>query len=214
MRSAKSEVRSSRYQQVAMAVAKRIVDGNYAVGEKLKSRSTLASTFNVSPETARKGLNILADLNIVTLKHGSGAVVVSKEKAEEFLKTYETTHSLNLIKQTIRDTIKKQKAELDFLADLVDDFAVQSQLVSRKYPFTPYEFKLTKSSNHLGQSIRDLNIWHQTGATIIGIEHDGVLLLSPSPYATFEEGDHIFFVGDDLSYFRMKNLFNVDLPKE
>lgn len=211
MRSVNSEVRSSKYQQVAVAVAKRIADGDYEVGEKLKSRSTLASTFNVSPETARKGLNILADMHIVSLKHGSGAIVLSKEKAEDFLKNYESTHSIAMIKNKIRENIKKQVDELESLTDLVDEYLLQSQSVSRKYPFTPYEIILTESASHLGESIRDLNIWHQTGATIVGIEHEGILLLSPSPYAVLEPGDHIFFVGDDLAYSRLKNLFNLNV---
>lgn len=209
MRRVNSEVRSSKYQQVAVAVAKRIADGAYEVGDKLKSRSTLASTFNVSPETARKGLNILADMQIVSLKHGSGAIVLSKEKAEDFLNNYEATHSIAVIKNKIQDNIKKQTEELENLSDLVDEFLLQSQSVSRKYPFTPYEIILTEEASHLGESIRDLNIWHQTGATIVGIEHEGTLFLSPSPYAVLESGDHIFFVGDDLAYSRLKNLFEL-----
>lgn len=211
MRRVSSEVRSSKYQQVAVAVAKRIADGAYEVGDKLKSRSTLASTFNVSPETARKGLNILADMQIVSLKHGSGAIVLSKEKAEEFLNNYEATHSIAVIKHKIRENIKKQVEELEDLSDLVDEYLLQSQSVSRKYPFTPYEIILTEEASHLGESISDLNIWHQTGATIVGIEKGGTLTLSPSPYAVLESGDHIFFVGDELAYSRMKNLFNLKL---
>lgn len=209
MRRVNSEVRSSKYQQVAVAVAKRIADGDYEVGEKLKSRSTLASTFNVSPETARKGLNILADMQILTLKHGSGAIVLSKEKAEAFLSNYESTHSAAMLKNIIRENIQKQEENLADLTDLVDEFLLQSQSVSRKYPFTPYEVILTDDANHLEESIRDLNIWHQTGATIVGIERDNTLLLSPSPYEVLKSGDHIFFVGEELAYSRLKNLFDL-----
>ena len=97
MTSHKKEITSSKYQKIALSVAERIASGEYEVGEKLKSRTTIASTFNVSPETARKGLNILADLKILTLKHGSGAIVLSKEKAIDFINQYESTHSLSLI---------------------------------------------------------------------------------------------------------------------
>lgn len=209
MRRVNSEVRSSKYQQVAVAVAKRIADGDYEVGEKLKSRSTLASTFNVSPETARKGLNILADMQILTLKHGSGAIVLSKEKAEAFLNNYESTHSTAMLKNKIRENIQKQEEDLADLTDLIDEFLSQSGSVSRKYPFTPYEVILTDDANHLEESIRDLNIWHQTGATIVGIERDNTLLLSPSPYEVLKSGDHIFFVGEELAYSRLKNLFDL-----
>lgn len=88
----------------------------------MKSRTTIASTFNVSPETARKGLNILADLQILTLKHGSGAIILSKEKAIEFLNQYETSHSVAILKGKIRDNIKAQQQEMEELATLVDDF--------------------------------------------------------------------------------------------
>ena len=47
-------ISSPRYQKVAIGIAQRIVDGKFPLGQKIKSRSTLASYFNVSPETARK----------------------------------------------------------------------------------------------------------------------------------------------------------------
>lgn len=99
MISPKKEITSSKYQKIAISVAQRIANGEYEVGEKLKSRTTIASTFNVSPETARKGLNILADLKILTLKHGSGAIVLSKERAIEFINQYESTHSIAVLKE-------------------------------------------------------------------------------------------------------------------
>lgn len=209
MRKNTSEIKKSKYMEVAVEVAKRIADGDYEVGERVKSRSTLASTFNVSPETARKGLNILADLHIVTLKHGSGAIVLSKEKAIEFLENYETTHSIALVKEKIRDNIGKQIKKLDDLSNLVDEFLKQSQSISRHYPLTPYEIIINKDTEHFGKTLDELNIWHQTGATVVALEKDGQLIVSPSPYAVIEKGDHIFFVGDDLAYARMKSFFNL-----
>ena len=40
-----------------------------------------------------------------------------------------------------------------------------------------------------------LNIWHETGATIIAIQQKDELLLSPGPYAKICAGDTLFFVG-------------------
>jgi len=70
-----------RYQQIAVEIAERIVENRYQVGEKIHARSTLASNFNVSPETARKAINVLVDLEIMEVHHGSGAYVASREKA-------------------------------------------------------------------------------------------------------------------------------------
>ena len=63
--SKKEYVYDSRYQQIAVEIAERIAAGVYDIGEKINARSTLASNFNVSPETARKAVNILVDLGIM-----------------------------------------------------------------------------------------------------------------------------------------------------
>lgn len=207
----KSEVTTSKYQKIAVSVAQRIVSGEYEVGEKLKSRTTIASTFNVSPETARKGLNILADLNILTLKHGSGAIVLSKEKAIEFINQYESTHSIAVIKEKIRQNIRHQQEGMEELSSLVNDFLMQSQNISKQFPLAPYEIIVNKDTDHFGKSIGVLNLWHQTGATVVAIEHEGQFLISPGPYAVIEKGDHIYFVGDDSVYSRMKNFFNLSM---
>lgn len=207
----KNEITTSKYQKIAISVAQRIASGEYEVGEKLKSRTTIASTFNVSPETARKGLNILADLKILTLKHGSGAIVLSKEKAIEFINQYESTHSIAVIKEKIRQNIQKQNEELNDLSLLVNDFLMQSQNISKQFPLAPYEIIVNKDTDHFGKSIGVLNLWHQTGATVVAIEHEGKFLISPGPYAVIEKGDHIYFVGDESVYSRMKNYFNLSM---
>lgn len=207
----KSEVTTSKYQKIAVSVAQRIASGEYEVGEKLKSRTTIASIFNVSPETARKGLNILADLNILTLKHGSGAIVLSKEKAIEFINQYESTHSIAVIKEKIRQNIRHQQEGMEELSSLVNDFLMQSQNISKQFPLAPYEIIVNKDTDHFGKSIGVLNLWHQTGATVVAIEHEGQFLISPGPYAVIEKGDHIYFVGDESVYSRMKNFFNLSM---
>ncbi|GAA5350225.1 GntR family transcriptional regulator [Streptococcus uberis] len=207
----KSEVTTSKYQKIAVSVAQRIASGEYEVGEKLKSRTTIASTFNVSPETARKGLNILADLNILTLKHGSGAIVLSKEKAIEFINQYESTHSIAVIKEKIRQNIRHQQEGMEELSSLVNDFLMQSQNISKQFPLAPYEIIVNKDTDHFGKSIGVLNLWHQTGATVVAIEHEGQFLISPGPYAVIEKEDHIYFVGDESVYSRMKNFFNLSM---
>lgn len=207
----KSEVTTSKYQKIAVSVAQRIASGEYEVGEKLKSRTTIASTFNVSPETARKGLNILADLNILTLKHGSGAIVLSKEKAIEFINQYESTHSIAVIKEKIRQNIRHQQEGMEELSSLVNDFLMQSQNISKQFPLAPYEIIVNKDTDHFGKSIGVLNLWHQTGATVVAIEHEGQFLISPGPYTVIEKGDHIYFVGDESVYSRMKNFFNLSM---
>ena len=80
----KKKIVRPRYQQIAVDLAERIVENRYKIGEKIHARSTLASTYNASPETTRKAINVLVDLGIMEVRHGSGAFVASKEKAKDF----------------------------------------------------------------------------------------------------------------------------------
>ena len=205
-----SNHQQARYQQVAVGIAKRIVAGKYRVGEKIKSRSTLASNFNVSPETARKAINILVDLDIAEVKHGSGVTIISRERAQEFLKNFEMTNSLSNIKKEIRAGISQQQKDLQHLSSLVDSLVSQNRFLNQKFPFEPYELLLEEDCTSFGIPLDELNLWQATGATVIAIEHQGELLISPGPYAVLEKDDHIFFIGDELSYSRMQNVFNLD----
>ncbi len=53
------------YHQIAVDIAAKIVNGRYKEGERLHGRSTLASQYNVSPETIRKAVFLLQDMGIV-----------------------------------------------------------------------------------------------------------------------------------------------------
>lgn len=203
-------VKTSKYQHIAVGVAQRIVSGEYEVGEKITSRSTLATMFGVSPETTRKALNILAGLHIISVKHGSGAIVLSKEKAHDFVENFEMTSSLHSQKDKIIQKIEEQERELKELRGLVDVYLDQTRRLQKKYPLEPYGLKLTEDCPSLGKTLAEVKVWHQTGAVIVGIERQEELLISPSPYQTFEKDDLIYFVGEEISYTRMRKLFGID----
>ncbi|HFI0792069.1 TPA: TrkA C-terminal domain-containing protein [Streptococcus suis] len=198
---------NSRYQQVAVALAKQITDGKYSIGEKLKARSTVASNFNVSPETARKAINLLVDLDIVEVRHGSGVTVLSKENAQNFLKTFESAHSLQEQKLELKEHIARQKQELDQIEKRVEQIVAQTRSINNSYPFEPFQLLLDKDSDLFGRQLKELNLWQTTGATLIAIERNGEIVLSPGPYAVLEKGDTIYFVGSEQTYSRVNNLF-------
>lgn len=199
--------KGARYQQVAVALARQIVEGKYAIGEKIKSRTTLSSNFNVSPETARKAITILVDLDIVEVKHGSGVRVLSRENAAIFLRKYHATNSLLELKKELENQILQQKKDLDGISKTVTNILAQTRDINNRFPFEPFQLVLSQDSDYLGRQLKELNLWQETGATLIGIERQEELMLSPGPYAMLEKGDRIFFVGDELTYSRMKNLF-------
>ncbi len=54
-----------RYQQIAVEIATRIANEEYKVGDKIYTRSYIAGHYGVSPETARRAICVLSDLDIV-----------------------------------------------------------------------------------------------------------------------------------------------------
>lgn len=199
----------SRYQQIAVELAQKIADGWYTVGEKISARSTLASNYNVSPETARKAVNVLVDLGIVTIRQGSGTYVASREKAHLFAERYQNTVSMQEVRREISDCVNRQQEELAHLSKLLKKLVGQTKRSHSTTSFVPYDLRIDQHCAYLGKSIGDLNIWQQTGATIVAIKRKTDMVISPGPYERIHNGDTILFVGDELSRQRMNNLFDV-----
>lgn len=205
--SEKTKLVRPRYQQIAVDLAERIVENRYQIGEKIHARSTLASTYNASPETTRKAINVLVDLGIMEVRHGSGAFVASKEKAKDFLLQYQDVQSIQETKAEIMESVKKQQEELNHFSQLLDQLVSQTKRIHKMNPLLPFELALTEEAAHLNQSISELNIWQATGATVIAISHDQELLVSPGPYAKFSAGDTVHFIGNEYTLQRMTNFF-------
>lgn len=196
-----------RYQQIAVEIADRIVEGRYKVGQKIHARSTLASNFSASSETARKAINVLIDLGIMEAQQGSGTYVSSKENAQIFVEKYKNVQSIQEIRQDLLDSVQRQREELDNFSESLDALVNQTKKVHDISTFVPFELKLTSEAQELERSVSDLHIWQKTGATIVGIQTDKELLLSPGPYAKLSAGNTIYFIGNELSMQRMKQLF-------
>lgn len=69
------------YFQISAWLEIEILSGNITAGEKIYSQYQLAEMFNINPATAARGLNILADENILYKKRGLG-MFVSHEAME------------------------------------------------------------------------------------------------------------------------------------
>lgn len=205
--SEKEITRLPRYQQIAIEIAERIVDNRYQVGDKIHARSTLATTFGVSPETARKAVNILVDLNIMEVKHGSGVFVASKSKAVTYLEQYKDVQSIEEIKNDLFNSLARQKQELMDFTKQVDQLVSQTVKLNKVNPMLPSELVITEEAEHLNTSISDLNLWHETSATVIAILHKEELVLSPGPYAVLNAGDTVYFIGNEFAAQRMTNFF-------
>ena len=181
--------RQPRYQQIALQIAERIVRNELKVGQKIYARSTLATTFGVSPETARKAISVLGDLGIVDPVHGSGVIIASKQKAQEYLAQYQEVETMQDLRTQIMQSVESQRRELANFSSFLDKLVDQTEHFQKINPLTPIEFELERDSEKFGMSLGEMNLWQNTGATVVAILQNEELIVSPGPYATLNQGD-------------------------
>lgn len=185
------------YLKIAIDIASRIVNGDFVEGEKLSGRSTLASLYNVSPETIRRSIALLKDMDVVKVAEKSGIKITSKHNANEFLKKFKTKSEFTNIKEEIYNLINEKKVlekKLENNIQNLIEFATQLRNVGL---IVPYESLVEPNSLIIGKSLGELNFWHNTGATIVGIKRGEQLFLSPGPYFTINEKDIVVYVGQN-----------------
>lgn len=200
-------LKQPRYRVIALRIAEQISANQLKVGEKIHARSTLATTYGVSSETARRAISVLGDLGIVETMHGSGAKVVSRQKAQKFVESETEVNGLQDLQISLTEQIKAQQAGLDALSKDLQHFVDQSQHYQQHNPLTPFELELTEPSILFDKSLSELNFWHQTGTTLVGIAYEEKLVISPGPYAKIHQGDTLYFVGDENSVQNVYNFF-------
>jgi K+/H+ antiporter YhaU regulatory subunit KhtT len=193
-----------RYQQIAADIASKIVNKQYQVGEKIYARSSIASQYGVSTETARRAICVLSDLGIVDTEIGSGVIIKSYDKALEFVHHYQDIQTVNNLKKDLLESVERQSKEINFFNDCLTRLIEKTDRFRSVNPFTPFEIEITAITPYLNQTISEMNFWHNTCATVIAIKREGTLLLSPGPYAILSSQDILYFIGDDNSFERVK----------
>lgn len=196
------------YQQIAIDIANRIANGEFEVGSKIFGRSTLAGQYNVSPETIRRSMILLEDMNIVEVNQGSGILVKSKEHAYKFVKKFRDIDSMNSLKVEIGNIINEKAKMEEQIQQYINKLIDYSERFKKSNPFAPLEVEIEESCKLIGKSIGEVNFWQHTGATIIGIRRDNKLILSPGPYAVFLKNDIFIMIGEESTYERVHNYLN------
>ena len=120
----------ARYVKIAKDIASKIVSEEFPEGSILKGRSLLASMYNVSPETIRKSVQLLADEKILFVKHGVGVFIDSKYKAQKFLQEFQNQAALNERTEKIQkllEEVKNIQNEIDVeVKSFMDDYKFQT----------------------------------------------------------------------------------------
>ena len=208
----KQTVVPSQYLQIALDLARRIAKGELAEGSRVYGRSVMASEYNVSPETIRRALRLLADMKVVEVKPQSGAVVLSADSARRYIENFEESADVRALRQQLKELMAEYADLSHRLSDTVtalvksrDTFAAAGE------PLPNYEVPIPKGSPLIGQSIGALKFWQSTGGTIVAIRRGQTVILSPGPYAELYDGDVLVLVGSPAAVEAAHNLI---APKE
>lgn len=199
---------SPRYEKIALDVANAIYKGQYEEGEKLHGRSTLAGTYNVSPETIRRAIKILEEEGVVESSKGSGITILSKDKAYKYISRFKTIESVTSYKVKIMDLMEKKHSLENEILSMIEKIIEKSSILSHTTALTPFELEITEKCKITGKSIGEINFWQNTGATIVGIRRGDSTILSPGPYATIEKGDILLIIGEDDTFRSVRDFIN------
>lgn len=198
------------YQKIAIDMANRILEGDFSIGDKLHGRSSLSSHYNVSPETVRRAVILLSEMDIVEVIKGSGITIKSVDNCLKFINKFKNMGSMDKSKDQILDLLNERNEVDKKIEQKINELIDYSNRFVNINPFMPFEFKICKGLDIIGKTIRESKFWQNTSATIIGIRRDGKLILSPGPYAVFKEGDIFLAIGEESVYHKVKKFLYGD----
>lgn len=192
----KQSVVPSQYLQIALDLATRIAKGELAEGSRIYGRSVMASEYNVSPETIRRALRLLADMKVVEVKPQSGAKVLSADSARRYIENFEEGADVHAMRAQLKSLLEEYDQLSRRLTETVTAFIKSREtFAAAGEPLPNYEVPVPKDSPLIGKSIGALKFWQSTGGTIVAIRRGQTVILSPGPYAELYGGDIIVLVG-------------------
>ena len=183
----------TQYSRIAISLAERIASGQLKEGDKLSGRSKLSPEYNVSPETIRRTLRLLADMKVVEVKEQSGVYVLSADNARRYLHNFADQTDIRGKQQQLKELLVRQEHLNRQMAALCRDILDETSQTPDALP--NYYCRIPDDWPHSGTTVGALRFWQATGATIVAIRRGLSYIVSPGPYAELYAGDAVIFVG-------------------
>lgn len=183
----------TQYTRIAISLAERIASGQLKEGDKLSGRSKLSPEYNVSPETIRRTLRLLADMKVVEVKEQSGVYVLSADNARRYLHNFADQTDIRGKQQQLKELLVRQDQLNRQMAALCRDILDETSQTPDALP--NYYCRIPDDWPHSGTTVGALRFWQATGATIVAIRRGLSYIVSPGPYAELYAGDAVIFVG-------------------
>ena len=183
----------TQYTRIAISLAERIASGQLKEGDKLSGRSKLSPEYNVSPETIRRTLRLLADMKVVEVKEQSGVYVLSADNARRYLHNFADQTDIRGKQQQLKELLVRQEHLNRQMAALCRDILDETSQTPDALP--NYYCRIPDDWPHSGTTVGALRFWQATGATIVAIRRGLSYIVPPGPYAELYAGDAVIFVG-------------------
>ena len=183
----------TQYTRIAISLAERIASGQLKEGDKLSGRSKLSPEYNVSPETIRRTLRLLADMKVVEVKEQSGVYVLSADNARRYLHNFADQTDIRGKQQQLKELLVRQEHLNRQMAALCRDILDETSQTPDALP--NYYCRIPDDWPHSGTTVGALRFWQATGATIVAIRRGLSYIVSHGPYAELYAGDAVIFVG-------------------
>lgn len=197
------------YQSIALDIAKRIINDEFPVGTKISGRTLLASQYSVSPETIRKAIGILKNANVVNVSQGKEIIILSSQQAYNLIEHHKEIISAYSLKQELEMLLEKKEETDRQFRKIVTEIMRYSDRLKNLDPYNPVEIRVSPNATVVGKSLETLDLWHNTGATIVAIRRETEIMISPSPDTILQSDDRIVVVGSTAM---LQNVFDFISP--
>jgi K+/H+ antiporter YhaU regulatory subunit KhtT len=192
----KDRVTSPVYAQIAFNIAKRIADGDLKEHTRIFGRSILSSEYGVSPETIRRSLRLLADMGIVEIRQNSGGIILSQEKAKQYILRFNEYMDIRGLQRKLRELMSEQEKTSREILSIADAIVYTNEKFHKYNLFQAYEAIVPSGSPLSGLKLTEVGFWQHTGATVIAIRRDDKTILSPDPKLELQDMDKIVYIGN------------------
>lgn len=191
----KEQVTTPQYFKIALDIALRIAKGELEEGKKIYGRSVMASEYGVSPETIRRAMRLLADMQVVEIKPKSCVIISSAAEARQYISRFGNLPNIRALRSQLKNLMDEHTALGRKINETVTEITRIDERMAETAPFPNYEVQVTAGAHAIGKSLGELRFWEATGATVIAIRRADSIILSPGPYAQLQAEDALIFVG-------------------
>ena len=142
------------YSQIALDIALRITRGEIKENTRLYGRSVLASQYGVSPETIRRAMRLLEDMEVVETREGRGSLVISKVKAQEYVDKFSEYNDIRAKQQRLKELLQEQEKLCRKISDAADSIVRINEHFTITLPFTIYEETIPDTSPLIDKTLK------------------------------------------------------------